>query len=204
MEKDGLRCAAGRFSPKEIRIFDGVLSLLSGGADLHSLRVSDIAAAAGVGKGTVYEYFKSKEEIIEKTVVYKLSVELARTREVLEEDPPFFNALDRILDLAAEVFDPEAPSLWSLVRSMMSQGMMRGCVLPEEAPKNIRSRVYGIFAALHRLGVRDGVLREQENEGFVQFAFRAAFSAFVELRGAGQDLGEGKENARRLIERALG
>jgi AcrR family transcriptional regulator len=32
-------------------------------------RVEDIARAAGVGKGTVYEYFSSKEEIFEQAVV---------------------------------------------------------------------------------------------------------------------------------------
>jgi AcrR family transcriptional regulator len=35
----------------------------------HETRVEDIALRAGVGKGTVYEYFKNKQEIFDETCV---------------------------------------------------------------------------------------------------------------------------------------
>ena len=48
-------------SEKELAIYQGVLRLLEQGADIHALKASDIAAAAGLGKGTLYNYFSSKE-----------------------------------------------------------------------------------------------------------------------------------------------
>ena len=49
-------------SEKELAIYQGVLRLLQEGADIHALKASDIAEAAGLGKGTLYNYFSSKEE----------------------------------------------------------------------------------------------------------------------------------------------
>ena len=52
--------------------------------------VSDIAEAAGIGKGTVYEYFKSKDEILEEVFLYYM--------EKLESDILKFNESDSQID----------------------------------------------------------------------------------------------------------
>ena len=172
--------------------------------------MSDIATAAGIGKGTVYEYFKSKEEIIENTVVYKLSVEFSRAEEVLAAGLSFRDSLDRLLDIAAGVFNREAPSLWSLARMAMVRQTEPGfChALPAELPRRIGAQVEKICDTLLGVGVREGVLRAQEDGAFSRFVFRAAFSAFVELRGPGPGALPGadaaKDNARRLLVQALG
>ncbi|NCB99857.1 MAG: TetR/AcrR family transcriptional regulator [Clostridia bacterium] len=56
--------------PKAIAVYEAVLRLLQDKRDLSALTVSEIAKEAGVGKGTTYEYFSSKEEIIEKSLMY--------------------------------------------------------------------------------------------------------------------------------------
>ncbi|NPV70562.1 MAG: TetR/AcrR family transcriptional regulator [Firmicutes bacterium] len=38
----------------------------------HEAKVEDIAVAAGVGKGTIYEYFENKTDLFEQTVKYHL------------------------------------------------------------------------------------------------------------------------------------
>ena len=43
-----------------------MIELVNEGQDLTKLKVGDITAKAGIGKGTAYEYFSSKEEIVEK------------------------------------------------------------------------------------------------------------------------------------------
>ena len=45
--------------------------------------MSEIAAEAGIGKGTVYEYFKSKEELIGAAMLYNLEQLFARAEETL-------------------------------------------------------------------------------------------------------------------------
>lgn len=63
---------------KEQAVYRAVLALLEQGNDLSALTVSRIAAAAGIGKGTVYEYFASKEEIVRGLTEYCVEEELAR------------------------------------------------------------------------------------------------------------------------------
>lgn len=63
------------YSPKEILVFKGFNKLIEEGASINNIRVSDIAKAAGIGKGTVYEYFKSKEEVIAKSIFYEMQME---------------------------------------------------------------------------------------------------------------------------------
>lgn len=59
-----------KYPPKEIAIFEAVMELFEGGADLGSLTVAEITKKAGIGKGTAYEYFSDKEEMIAKALFY--------------------------------------------------------------------------------------------------------------------------------------
>lgn len=55
---------------KKAAVFRAVLELLRKGRPLGDLKVSEIAAAAGIGKGTVYEYFPSREELLHDAMQY--------------------------------------------------------------------------------------------------------------------------------------
>ena len=48
-------------------------------------RMADIATAAGIGKGTIYEYFRSKEEIFEQAFVYVFQMTDRHLRQALSE-----------------------------------------------------------------------------------------------------------------------
>ena len=58
------------YSPKEKAIFEAVIELFEEGADLNNLTVAEITSKAGIGKGTAYEYFSDKEEMIAKALFY--------------------------------------------------------------------------------------------------------------------------------------
>ncbi len=51
-------------------IYNAVLDLLKEQNNLMSVTVADIAEKCGIGKGTVYEYFSSKEDIFIHTTMY--------------------------------------------------------------------------------------------------------------------------------------
>ena len=55
---------------KEVKIYQAVETLIKEGRDLTTLRVSEISSRAGIGKGTVYEYFQSKEELLFRAIQY--------------------------------------------------------------------------------------------------------------------------------------
>ncbi len=49
---------------KEEAIYSGIIALIKRGVNPYSIKVSDIALEANIGKGTIYDYFSSKEEAI--------------------------------------------------------------------------------------------------------------------------------------------
>lgn len=77
-------CDLAAQSPKIKKIFLAVLSLMEEGCDVNTIKVSDITTRAGIGKGTAYEYFKTKEEIIAKAIVYNMVTNMAVIRGKVE------------------------------------------------------------------------------------------------------------------------
>ena len=73
------------YSKKEIDVFEGFSKLIELNIDISKIKVSDIAKEAKVGKGTVYEYFESKEEVIAKSIIYKLEKEFIKFMDICEE-----------------------------------------------------------------------------------------------------------------------
>ena len=64
-------------------LYEAVLAMVTDGWDINRMKVSDITAQAGIGKGTAYEYFSSKEEIIANAVLYDVEMRLAHVLEIL-------------------------------------------------------------------------------------------------------------------------
>lgn len=58
------------YQPKEQAIYQAVLALFEEGADINNITVAEITGRAGIGKGTAYEYFSGKEEMIAKALFY--------------------------------------------------------------------------------------------------------------------------------------
>ena len=76
-------------TPKVRLIFEAVVALIEEGADINTIKVSDITSRAGIGKGTAYEYFKTKEEIIVGAILYDVERTLTQVEEEFAKCPGF-------------------------------------------------------------------------------------------------------------------
>jgi len=57
--------------PEKVKaIYNAVWELLEEGTDINRIKVADITARAGIGKGTAYEYFSDKEELISSAILF--------------------------------------------------------------------------------------------------------------------------------------
>lgn len=56
--------------PKVLLMYDAVQQLIGEGCSVGQIRVSSITERAGIGKGTAYEYFDSKEEILVSAFIF--------------------------------------------------------------------------------------------------------------------------------------
>ncbi|KIR02457.1 hypothetical protein P261_01272 [Lachnospiraceae bacterium TWA4] len=76
-------------SKKILALYDSVLKLLEEGRELSSLKVIDITNKAGIGKGTAYEYFKSKDDLISCALIYSLHQSIHEGISKLEQGESF-------------------------------------------------------------------------------------------------------------------
>lgn len=83
---------------KVVAMYDAVGSLIMKGLDVPDIKVSMITAEAGIGKGTAYEYFESKEEIIICALVYHMRRMSEKFEAALEQCGSFKEQLSLMLN----------------------------------------------------------------------------------------------------------
>ena len=92
--KDGLggRPAAGEDPVKREQILDGAQRVfMRMGFDASSM--NDITREAGVSKGTLYVYFKNKEDLFAAIIQRKKSVVYERLKQIVDADKPVAETL---------------------------------------------------------------------------------------------------------------
>ena len=91
-------------SELERLLYQAVIELLDEGMEVHQIKVSDITNRAGVGKGTAYEYFSSKEEMIAKAIYWhgnqrflELVENLKRQKSLKDQLMEVFNFIENLV-----------------------------------------------------------------------------------------------------------
>ena len=91
------------YSPQQLAIFEGVYALARQGRDLNTVRVQEIADAAGMGKGSLYEHFKSKEDILDEAGLWCMNRELEQIGALMAKADGYDEMLSASLDYLREV-----------------------------------------------------------------------------------------------------
>lgn len=86
-------------SPKEKAIYQAVIELFEEGEDLNYLTVAEITGRAGIGKGTAYEYFSDKEEMIAKALLYNAENFCRQLYAELDREKTLYDRIDYILTM---------------------------------------------------------------------------------------------------------
>src|SRR5581483_5627436 len=81
----------------------------------HEARMEDIAAAAEVGKGTLYRYFKDKDELFSALLAQAAEQLSARLHEATKQAAPPRRRLEAIVEAILVYFD-EHPHLFDLIQ----------------------------------------------------------------------------------------
>lgn len=84
--------------PKVLRMYDAVMWLIEEGEDASSIRVSTITDRAGIGKGTAYDYFDTKEDIVACAVVFHIQRSFRLLEQELQKQESFEKQLSWLLD----------------------------------------------------------------------------------------------------------
>lgn len=161
---------------KIIAIYSAIEELTAEGADLSSMRVCDIAAKAGIGKGTTYEYFSSKEEMLVKAMVYLVGATVKRLLHMMEKQPSFKEAFLLMLDEMEKKTKQRAcvVKYLSMTKDVNLCEVMQDILLMDEEAK--AGNPINIMRYLLQRGQREGVLSDVYSQSY---AISAIFSKFL-------------------------
>ena len=98
VQEKASRPTAGADPEKRRRILAAAIQTF-GRRGFHEARIAEIAGAAGVAEGTVYLYFKNKEDLLGVVFDETMDGVLERAREIRREEASASERLTRLVDL---------------------------------------------------------------------------------------------------------
>ena len=162
---------------KETAVYEGIIDLIRRGADIYAVKVSDIAAAAGMGKGTVYDYFSSKEEMIAKAVIYCMKKSILAIQTVMEEKQgfreKFFAALHSV-DREAE----HGMNVFEVLNAGGDAHKLRPWLCGAQSLNENMDMIYGLTDELIEAGKAEGAISPGEDAYYNRMAVYSAIAGY--------------------------
>lgn len=192
---------------KVLLMYQAVADMVKEGWDVSKIKVSDITARAGIGKGTAYEYFSSKEEIISNALIYDVQKKREDLARIASAKTGFEKKIRDVLDFVEEKFSVpqmfetlvkvgtgsyELPVEWK-ARCEKAQEII-GCGQLEEIADCIMEK-----------GVQEGMITES-NPRLRQLAFVAqliTFGTFLVAKNQGKETSMTVEEAKQFAYQSL-
>ena len=165
---------------KIIKIYHAVEDIIAEGADLATMRVSDIAAKAGIGKGTTYDYFTSKEELVVKAMIYLVDSMTKRIVGNMEKKDNFRDKFMLLLEEMEEKVKQRACILkyFHMLGDMNLCEPMHDLLLDnDEEAKN--ANPMRIIRYLLDEGKKEGVIGDKYSQSYMETVMFSKIIAFV-------------------------
>ncbi|QSX07991.1 TetR/AcrR family transcriptional regulator [Alkalibacter rhizosphaerae] len=196
------------YMEKEIAIMEGAIALLRSGIHPYQLKVSDIADAAEIGKGTVYQYFSTKEEVIGRSVLYNLEKETNAMLETLTTTSGFRHRLDLVLDqIQRNLRDPLSP--FHVLSSAKEYGaIIKKCMPGDGSFAHEMDRFHQVVDLVVQEGLKEGIVDAQDDRMYCQTVIKSALFAWghnlIRLAVEGnEDVLSDRSSIYKMVERAF-
>jgi AcrR family transcriptional regulator len=167
------------YNDKELAIFNGVIDLIKKGANIYSVTVSEIAKASGVGKGTIYDYFSTKEEVISKSILYNIEKETNSAISRIESKTDFKSQYYEALKIIVENFDNKFSTI-NLLLSTGSFDELYEYIIDEKhiIPYYIQ-RIEDVIDNLLLMGYEEGIITAEENQYYKRMVITCSIAGFL-------------------------
>lgn len=167
------------YSEKELAIFNGVIDLIKSGANVYSVTVSEIAKASGIGKGTIYDYFSTKEEVISKSILYNIEKEMEYAINRIESKSNFKDRYYEALKIIVENFE----NRFSTINILLSAGNfyeLYEYIVDENhlIPQYI-TRIDRIIDSLLTIGYEEKLIDIERDQYYERMVIKSSIAGFL-------------------------
>lgn len=200
MKKDFL--SEEREIPDKVQqLFQAVIMLLYEGIDVNTLKISDITDKAGIGKGTAYEYFESKEEVIGVAILHYVGKFLMHVEKELEKQESFVAALNYLFDILEKNLH-ERGCFLQIVHLMLGNSSMGNYL--QKAIRNGQAEIpLVILNRMVERGIEQNRIRKDYPIPYIVYTICAkvlTYAALLDMREENRPLYNEKVNMKQMRE----
>lgn len=154
------------FDPPEKvqRIYEAISELVQENREIAALKVQEITSRAGIGKGTAYEYFSSKEEIILHAGLW---ICFQQNRELLKELEKYDDFQSKFMFLLGWMENHKEQNellIKALKGSFHGECIQLKELIPEGLIEKAKEYMTRQINRLFDLGYREGIITVQDEE----------------------------------------
>lgn len=167
--------------PAKVRaLYGAVIAMVEEGADIAELKVSDITEKAGIGKGTAYDYFDTKEEIIVYALLFFMDSSMASLEEQIRKKKCFQAKVELVLDIMSMEVGKGACVLRfiNLLYEPSQSGQMLRSALQESKALTGRRPFMMIRDVLER-GIAEGEIRADVPLSCLMYSLITRFISYM-------------------------
>ena len=140
----------------------------------YATRVSEIAKAAGVADGTIYLYFKNKDDVLITIFEDGIQQLLVILREVAASDEPFDKRITRIIELQLGLLEEQRD-----LAEVITVNLRQSSSLLKQYAAPLFMEYIEVIAGLVREGQKEGAFRKDINSRVVARSLFGALDAIL-------------------------
>ncbi|MGB5191939.1 MAG: TetR/AcrR family transcriptional regulator [Polyangiales bacterium] len=140
----------------------------------YATRVSEIAKAAGVADGTIYLYFKNKDDVLITIFEDGIQQLLAILREVAASEQPFDERITRIIELQLGLLEDQRD-----LAEVITVNLRQSSSLLKQYAAPLFMEYIDVIAGLIRDGQKEGAFRKDINSRVVARSLFGALDAIL-------------------------
>ncbi len=140
----------------------------------YATRVSEIAKAAGVADGTIYLYFKNKDDVLITIFEDGIQQLLVILREVAASDEPFDKRITRIIELQLGLLEEQRD-----LAEVITVNLRQSSSLLKQYAAPLFMEYIDVIAGLVRDGQEQGAFRKDLNPRVVARSLFGALDAIL-------------------------
>lgn len=171
-----------KLSPKVEALYKAVMELLLEGREIRKMKVSEITERAGIGKGTAYEYFESREELLVHALDYHQKIWAENIREELAGKSSLVEKMGCLFDLVDNI-----------IKKVKKEALEEVCNLFFLSPIFSRKECGGLNGLLYGMvknAKRGGELRKEFPDEYIVLALSGKLFNYITFSINARDEGD--------------